>query len=223
MARNAYTEVFQFFAPHVFFNLAVWGMRRLNRVMAELKREIERAPPGEFRADKDAHIERLLRAHGAWDAGLSVQANLELLDVLAFGLADFYQEYRNRLFFAEDVLAKHAEETAALERRDARRGLETARRLWADADAEAEAGGKTRFEQMAEDMGLFFEPEPESPADLASAETDLAELKRFLRQNGLGPDYLETVGALSEARAAAERDADARFEQSQREFGRARA
>lgn len=219
VVRNSYTEVFQFFAPHLFFNLACWGMAKLNRLMSDVKEAIEQLSPSEYRAHKDSRLEALLREHHAWDAGLSVQGNLELLDVVAFALADFYQEYRNRLFFAEDVVRKQYEEMEVLERSEARRSIESRRQFWDKHGGQARA--KTRFEEMAEDMGIFFEPlEPGEPLVPGESEQDLFVLKDYLKENGIGAEYLGKVQEFSEAQRRSEEQMDEHFQKAQSQFGR---
>lgn len=221
MIRSSYLEIMQFFAPHLFFNLACWGMRKMNDLMNDVKHQIEQMTPSEYRASRDTNIEKILRSHQAWDAGLSVQANLELLDEVAFGLADFYQEYRNRLFFPEDILRKQYEELSILERADAQKKLR-AKNLFLK-----KSGGshreKTRFEKMAEEMGLFFEPEQVVQDNIEEGE-DLDEqvglLKEFLEENGVGGKYLESLRDLSEIQKKQEDKEDASFAQNQQTFGR---
>lgn len=219
VVRNSYTEVFQFFAPHIFFNLACWGMAKLNRLMSDIKHEIEQLSPSEYRMRKDENLEAILRKHRAWDAGLSAQANLELLDVIAFALANFYQEYRNRLFFAEDVLRKQYQEMEILERSEARKNFESKRKFW------DKQGGKnrekTKFELMAEEMGIFLEPlDAPVPRNSGESEQDLFLLKEYLKENGIGGEYLNKIREFSEAQRKIEQKTDANFQENQSEFGK---
>jgi hypothetical protein len=188
--------------------------------MNDVKQEIEKMSPAEYRSQKNHNIEQILKKHQAWDAGLSVQANLELLDVLAFSLADFYQEYRGRLFFAEDILRKQYEELDILERTQAKKNL-IKRNLFMQKDG-GRVHEKTRFEKMAEDMGLYFQPEKvvqESKENGDDVEQDLFVLKEFLRENGIEEQYLNQLKTFSEAQQTIETNEDTRYAEKQSQFG----
>lgn len=186
--------------------------------MAEIKSEIETMTPREYRQNKNKNIENILRKHQAWDAGLSVQGNLELLDVIAFALADFYQQYRNRLFFSEDILRKQYEELDVLERTEARKNINKRRMLLEKNSSRTH--DKTKFELMAEDMGMFFEPEQNENEQLnPENEKELFILKKFLKENGIETKYLNKIQDFSEVHKQNEENTDKQFEDSQKLFG----
>ena len=218
VARNSYVEIMQFFSPHIFFNLSCWGMRRINDLMRDIKLEIEQLTPSEYRTRKNDNIKEILIKYHAYDSGLSVQANLELLDIIAFALADFYQEYRNRLFFTEDILRKQYEEMEVLERIEAKKNLEKKNMLWKEDGGRTHE--KTNFELMAEDMGLFFEPQVEyQKEDQTESEHDLFILKEFLKDNGIEGKYLNNIKDFSDVQKKIENTNDKNYQESQNNFG----
>jgi hypothetical protein len=218
VARNSYVEIMQFFSPHIFFNLSCWGMRRINDLMRDIKFEIEKLTPSEYRSQKNENIKEILMKYNAYDSGLSVQGNLEVLDIIAFSLADFYQEYRNRLFFTEDILRKQYEEMEVLERVEAKKNLEKKNMLWKEEGGRTHE--KTNFELMAEDMGLFFEPEVDyQKEDKTESEHDLFVLKEFLKDNGIEGKYLNNIKDFSEVQKKIENKKDQNYQSLQTNFG----
>jgi hypothetical protein len=219
VARNSYVEIMQFFSPHIFFNLSCWGMKKMNGLMSDIKYEIEQLSPSQYRNRKNENIKEILIRYHAYDSGLSIQGNLELLDIIAFALADFYQEYRNRLFFTEDILRKQYEEMEVLERVEAKKNLEKKSELWKENGGRTHE--KTNFELMAEDMGLFFEPEQEFDIeDKVDSEKDLFVLKDFLKENGIEGKYLNSIKDFSEIQKKIEESKDNDYKDSQTTFGK---
>ena len=134
-------------------------------------------------------------------------------------MADFYQEYRNKLFFSEDILRKQFEELEVLERTEARKNIQK-KRLLLQKDS-LRTHDKTKFELMAEDMGLFFEPEDGEKQKLnPENENDLFILKKFLNENGIEAKYLNKIQNFSEIHKQNEEKTDKQFEQSQKLFGK---
>lgn len=220
LQRSAFCSIFQFFAPHLFFNLAVWGMRRLNNILNEVKSVIESKDPQHFRSSKTAFLDEILRKHGARDETLEVSANLELLDALAFGFADMYQEFRGKLIFAEDVLKKQFEEMGILERAEARESLRKHRKLQELKETRARPQ-KSRFEQMARDMGVFFEADLGDDVEEAPLqEGELQTLKAFLQRQGVSSGYLKSVQQFGKNELKAETEADSKYNKQETEFGR---
>lgn len=185
------TEIMQFFSPHVFFNLSCWGIKRISNLMNDIKLNIEKLSPEQYRLNKDSEIAKVLEDNGARDSEMSVQANLELLDLMAFGFADLYQEYRNRLFFTEDILKKQYEELEVLERAEAKENIRKKRLFYEKGSGLRKE--KTKLQKMSEDLGIYLEEEEEFMKDPVSHDNELFELKTFLENNGISKEYLNKV------------------------------
>lgn len=216
LIRNTYSEIIQFFSPHVFFNLSCWGIQKMNNLMNEIKFEIESMRPEVYRRDRDTVIDQILIKYGARDKGLTVSDNLELLDILAFGFADLYQEFRNKLFFAEDILRKQSLEIDILERSEAKENLRK-KRLFNEQNPDLRVN-KSKFETMMEDIGINFESKKNNEDEIRASDKELEILKNFLEENGITRKYLDKVEEFGKVNEEIEMNSDHKFKHQMQEF-----
>ena len=186
--------------------------------MREIKTEVESMRPEVYRRDKDNTINSILISYGARDSGMSVAANLELLDIIAFGLADLYQEYRNRLFFTEDILRKQYQEFEILEREEAKDNIRK-RKMFIEKNLDLRTE-KTNFEKMTEDMGIFFEPQEQERATAEINDKELFILKSFLKENGISQKYFNKIIEFGDNQKKIDSEKDKQFVKSQFDFGK---
>ena len=80
---------------------------------------------------------------------------------------------------------------------------------------------KSRFEQMARDMGVFFEADlGEDVEEAPLQEGELQTLKAFLERQGVSSGYLKSVQQFGKNELKAETEADRIYAKQETEFGR---